>query len=176
MTPKEQAIHDAVAAIKGAVSRSLDTTLPKVLSETYAAGGLEALGKLQDVFSSMQAALDVSPAQVQSSKPLPPQTAGTPGKDGRAPRGSVRRAVLTVLLPKPAGLTAAEVVARAQEIDPSISAGGIHNELNRQKGMIYENEDGRWRTPPELKLGGDYYDLNELRNPERERATEPHEL
>lgn len=172
MTPKERAVQTAMATIEKAMRRALDATLPQVMGDLFEAGGAAYAAALQQAMHSMSPPLH----PVLPVSPPEAPTSATPGKDGRAPRGSVRRAVLTVLLPKPDGLTAAEVVARAREIDPSISAGGIHNELNRQKGTIYDNEDGRWRTPPELKLGGDYYDLNELRNPERERATEPHEL
>ncbi|UYN99285.1 MAG: hypothetical protein KIT02_15405 [Devosia sp.] len=172
MSPKERAVQTAIATIEKAVRKALDAALPQVMADLFDAGGAAYAAALQQAMHSMSTPLH----PVLPVSPPETQTPGAPGKDGRAPRGSIRRAVLTVLLPKPDGLTASEVVTQAQEIDPSISAGGIHNELNRQKGMIYINEDGRWRVPPELKLGGDYYDLNELRNPEKDRATEPREL
>lgn len=178
MTPKEQAINDAKAVIEKALARTLDSVLPKVMSDLFDAGGIDyavALQRaMQTVGPRVEAPRSVIGGAGLQSVAHPPT--GTPGKDGRAARGSVRRAVLTVLLPRPEGLPTSEVVARAQAVDPSISVGGINNELNRQKGMIYDFEDGRWRTPPELKLGGDYYDLNELRNPEKDRATEPAKL
>jgi len=175
MSPKDQAIFDAIATIEKALSKTLGATLPKVVGDVFDAGGVEYAAALQRAMQSVNPMREVSRSIIGSAG-LPPVSAkatGKTGKDGRVPRGSIRRAILTVLLPKPEGLTASEVVARAQEIDPSISISGIHNELKRQKGMIYLNEDGRWRVPSELTLGGDYYDLNDLRNPERDRATEP---
>lgn len=179
MTPKEQAIHDAILTIEKALSRALGSVLPKVMGDLFDAGGVEYANALRRAMQS------VSPDHIfprpivggaANLQSISQQENAAPSKDGRAPRGSVRRAVLTVLLPKPEGLTTAEVVTQAQVIDPSISVGGIHNELNRQKGMIYDNENGRWRVPPELKLGGDYYDLNDLRNPKKGGATEPGQL
>ena len=161
--------------IEKALAKTLATVLPKVMGELFDAGGVEYAAALQRAMQSVSPTGEVRRSLIGGAG-LPAVSAkgiGTVGKDGRAPRGSVRRAVLTVLLPNPEGLAASEVVARAQEIDPSISVGGIHNELNRQKGMIYINEDGRWRVPPHLTLGGDYYDLNNLRNPQKDRATEP---
>ncbi|WP_137151229.1 hypothetical protein [Devosia sp. FKR38] len=179
MTPKEQAIHDAITTIEKALSKALDNVLPKVMSDLFEAGGAEYAKALQRAMQSVGSD-SIFPRSIAGGvtnlHPVSRQENAMPSKDGRAPRGSVRRAVLTVLLPRPEGLAATEVVAEAQKVDPSISAGGIHNELNRQKGMIYLNEEGRWRVPPALKLGGEYYDLNGLRNPEKDRATEPREL
>ncbi len=64
---------------------------------------------------------------------------------------------------------------RAMEVDPLISAGGIHNELNRNKGQLYLNENGHWRLVPGLRLGGEYYGILNP-NPEKDEATEPGQL
>ncbi|GAB5427369.1 MAG: hypothetical protein Devi2KO_08280 [Devosia indica] len=174
MSPKEQAIQEAIATIEKALSETLKATMPKVMGELFDAGGNEYAIALQRAMRSV-GPLGESPRSLVGSAGLPlnlAKTTGAQGKDGRAPRGSVRRAVLSVLLPNPEGLAASDIVARAQEIDPSISAGGIHNELNRQKGTIYVNEGGLWRVPPEMTLGGDYYDLNNLRIPKKSRPME----
>ena len=138
MNPKERAVQQAIATIEKALSETLKATMPKVMGEVFDAGGNEYAIALQRAMRSV-GPLGESPRSLVGSAGLPLNLAkatGAQGKDGRAPRGSVRRAVLSVLLPNPEGLAASDIVARAQEIDPSISAGGIHNELNRQKGTI----------------------------------------
>ncbi|GEM_PF-2406719 len=169
MSAKDQAIKNAMTTIEKALSETLGLTLPKVMSELFDAGGIEYATALQKAMQSVGSMNDpvrsIVGGAMLTSNTL--NTTGEQGKDGRAPRGAVRRAVLSALLPHPAGLTASEIVSQAQEIDPSISAGGIHNELNRKKGTIYINEGGLWRTPPELTLGGDFYDLNSLRDTQK---------
>lgn len=166
MNPKERAVQTAMASIEKAVRKALDAVLPQVMSDLFDAGGAEYANALQRAMHSVSTDHLVPRSLIGAATSIQPASQkghAKQSKDGRAPRGSVRRAVLSVLLPNPNGLSASEVVSRAQQVDPSISVGGIQNELNRQKGIIYRNEGGVWWVPPELKLGGDYYDLNELR-------------
>lgn len=152
---KRQAVDGAIEQLVAAVRKSLNQSLRPVLEQVFDAGQIENM-------AAIQRAMHQIPIRQPTSPPVSPPasaTTGTPGKDGRSPRGTIRRAVVSVLAAAPEGLTAAEIVADATKVAPSISSGGIHNELNRQKGQIYLNENGRWRLVPGLNLGGDYYDL-----------------
>jgi hypothetical protein len=169
LDPRDAAIRKLTDTIQVSVAKHLASVLPKVIGEAFDAGGMEYAAALQRAMGAIAipniALPEPRPAAIQEG------SLGETSKDGRAPRGSVRKAVVAAISPHPQGVPAVELVARALEIDPSISTGGIYNELNRQKGKIYVNEDGRWRLVPGLKLGGDYYQFNQ--NPKEDEATGP---
>ena len=153
---KSRAVDGAIEQLVAAVRKSLNQSLRPVLEQVFDAGQIENMAALQRAMHQL-------PVQPPTTTPMTPPaaaTSGTPGKDGRAPRGSIRKIVIPILVAAPPeGLTAAEIVAGARKVDPSLSSGGVHNELNRQKGRVYVNEEGRWRLMPGLSLGGEYYDL-----------------
>lgn len=68
-------------------------------------------------------------------------------------------AVLKALWGQQSGLTTPEVMAAAEKLDPTISGISASNELNRKKGDLYINVDGRWQIKPGLTLGGKFYEI-----------------
>lgn len=167
--PKEEAINRAVATVQAAIEKQLRATLPKIIGDAFEAGQNEFAAAINRAMQSVGSPGTAAP----ESKPFALSFGSTspPSKDGRAARGSVRKAVVAALAGRPEGVSTAEIVAKAMTTDPTISAGGITNELNRKKGQIYLNEQGHWRLIPGLKLGGDFYQLLNP-NPEKDEATE----
>lgn len=143
MSPKDQAIHDAIATIEKALSKALDNVLPKVMGDLFDAGGADYAASLQKAMQALNPVQFTGP--VEFVEVAPGTTLGSPGKDGRAPRGAVRLAVTKALIDHGEGLSLSALGAAALRIDPTISLGGINNEVNRNKDVRYTNASGVWK-------------------------------
>lgn len=72
----------------------------------------------------------------------------------RAPRGLTRQVVAAILDQEP-GLTMPEIQKRAVLMDSRVSEKTVYNEINREKGKLYQQNLGRWRLvrPPPSEGG-----------------------
>ena len=85
----------------------------------------------------------------QAPAPAPAMTAATvpeisaTSNRQRLPNGTVRPVVSRILARAPR-IATGEVVRLAQAEMPGLSTTAVTNELNRQKGKTYANQDGLW--------------------------------
>jgi hypothetical protein len=138
--PKSTAVEDAVKAISNAVAKSLAEALRPTLAIVFEAGQ-------QANMAAILRAVHQAPTMPEVPPPAP-LAVSAPGGDGRVARGSVRRAVVEVLLAHKGGLPLGAIKVAAKEIDPDISDGGISNELTRNTQSRYDNVGGIWRMKP----------------------------
>jgi hypothetical protein len=93
-----------------------------------------------------------TPAQNRAEmEPRPSEGAeDSEGSAPRAPRGLTREVVSLILETEP-GLLMPEIQKKAVEIDARVSGKTVYNEINREKGKLYQQHLGRWRliTPHE---------------------------
>lgn len=76
------------------------------------------------------------------------ETAGSvvPGSEPvapRAPRGLTREVIFAILTTEP-GLTTPVIQSQALLLDDRVSPKTVYNELNRERGVLYEEVLGRW--------------------------------
>lgn len=129
---KMYSAQEAVAALRKAVERAYD--------EGYAKGQADALSAIMQAASASMGVGDVA------SRNTPESPAKEKASSSRAPRGSVRQAVMAMLndrISAPTGEIVNQVHKYAGGIE--ISGTSASNELQRQKGKIYDqNSDGDW--------------------------------
>jgi hypothetical protein len=164
---KTAAVDKAANDIARSVAKAVSESIRPHLEALFDAGQVENMAALQRAMHSL----------VSNIPPIPPislshqEALGTPSKDGRAPRGAVRVAVMAVLRMNPQGLTTTQISEMAPMHDPRINGLSASNELHRNKGTLYkQGNNGLWTA-----IGAADAETVDLlkQNPEKDEATEP---
>ena len=92
---------------------------------------------------SEMAAAPSPPSPDESRQAQRPRRIGSGARRRRALRGAVGQAIDLVLGEKP-GLRMKEIQQLATDLDPTISASSVTNELRRRKGLRYRQDDLQW--------------------------------
>lgn len=123
------------------VATDFQNRVSALVREAYEAGRRQGAEEMRfAILQATQAPSSVLPQDVTS------QASGEPGTSKaqrRAPRGSVRHAVIDVLNALP-GSTQREVTTHISIHHPEVSIRSVGGELNRSKGRFYRNQGGRW--------------------------------
>jgi len=114
-----------------------------------AAGMLEMANRVNAALRTAEAEVNASaPTNGATDNPAPIynklfQHVEAGAEDGRAPKGTVNRAIVVALLTcGPQGT--AELKEIATSIDPRVSPKSVENELSRRKDKLYRQIEGQW--------------------------------
>ena len=120
----------------------LHSALQGIVSEIFQAGVKAGAEQMRAaILQAAQAPMDRSesvPGPGVAANPKQGQPDGT-----RAPRGSVRRAIIAALKAH-SSLGELEVGRKAAEIDPSVSPRSVGGELRRMRDSLYRFDKGYW--------------------------------
>ncbi|HWB46272.1 MAG TPA: hypothetical protein VG900_12585 [Hyphomicrobiaceae bacterium] len=156
---KTQAVDRALAQITALMTENLRQTIRPILEQVFEDGGLENMAAIQRAMNA------INPLPTSKPPVSPPEgtALGPTGKDGRAPRGAVRRAVMTLLKGRhPAGATMNEIINSIDRIDPEVSGISARNELTRNKDKYYwQDPKGEWHLMETEVMQADIEDLAE---------------
>ncbi len=118
------------------------------IAEAYRRGYFAGAADTRDRILKAASTTDAKP---ELQGPLLPSSEGD--APSRVERGAVRIAVRRVMSARP-GLSTTEVAKRVVEFDPRITApGSVSNELNRNKGKLYEQRGTLWFPMDENEEG-----------------------
>jgi hypothetical protein len=131
-------------AIKTAIEKMVLAIRP-ILNEVFEAGQVENMAAIQRAMATIGSFPQTPPVSPPSGTAL-----GTSSKDGRAPRGAVRLAVMKVLRAyEPRGATMNEIITAIDSAGTEVSGVSARNELNRKKGVLYaQSDNGEWSIKP----------------------------